>query len=116
MRIMRCKIELYCLYLPVHFFEKCLIHVCVLCFLKTVSLLCFFFFNMPILTKLFIILIAQQMYQLKTQLRQITMSTGRQKYHLIPQEGISGHKHDKKNFNQIFYIEEKSAGLSRTKK
>lgn len=56
------------------------------------------------------------MYQLKTQLRQITMSTGRQKYHLIPQEGISGHKHDKKNFNQIFYIEEKSAGLSRTKK
>lgn len=62
------------------------------------------------------ILIAQQMYQLKTLLRKITMSRGRQKYPLIPQERISGHKHDKKNFNQMFYIEEKSAGLSWMKK
>lgn len=56
------------------------------------------------------ILIAQQMHQLKTLLGETTMSTRRQKYYSIPQEGISGHKHDKKKFNPMSYIQEKSAG------
>lgn len=99
MRIRRCKIELYCLYLPVHSFEKCVIHVCVLCFLKSVI----FFFENVNFDKSILILITQQMHQLKTLLRQTSMSTRRQKYHLIPQEGISGHKHDKKNFNPVLH-------------
>lgn len=67
---------------------------------------------MSILTKFFFTLFAQQMHRLKTLLRKTSMSTGRWKYHLIPQEGISGHKHDKKKFNPMSFIQEKSAGLS----
>lgn len=114
MRIRRREIELYCLYLPVHSFEKCVIHVCVLCFPK--SFIDFFFWKHVNFDKSILLLIAQQMHQLKTLLRQISRSTRWQKYHLISQEGISGHKHDKKNFNPVLHSEVSWLVLNEKKK
>lgn len=69
---MNCKIELYSLYLPVHSFEKCVIHVYRVSQNSFIAL----FFLMLILVKLSMILLALQMHQLKILLRETNISTG----------------------------------------